>query len=86
MNDRRRSPRRPVLKAAQIIFNYRHVRECTVRDISDDGACLDITSTDIPDTFDLIQDKNAHTCEVKWRGLHRLGVQFDPFFLLIGSI
>jgi hypothetical protein len=86
MHDRRRSPRGSVSEAARIVFNYRHVRNCTVRDISDSGACLDTASTDIPDIFDLIWGQNARTCEIRWRKLNRLGVQFDPFFLLVRSI
>jgi len=83
MLDRRCSPRRSVSEAAKIIFNYRHVRECTVRDISDHGACLHLTSSDIPDTFDLVRDQSAHTCQVRWRGPHQLGVVFDPFFVAL---
>jgi hypothetical protein len=85
MSERRRSVRRTVFEVAKIIFNHRHVRRCTVRDISAGGACLDVMSADIPDTFDLIRDLDAHTCEVKWRRRDRLGVQFDSFFALIRS-
>jgi hypothetical protein len=83
MMDRRRSPRRATCEAARLVFNYRHVRNCTVCDISDHGACLEVTSTDVPDTFDLIRNQDSHTCDVKWRRFHRLGVEFDPFFLLL---
>jgi hypothetical protein len=85
MRERRRSPRRLTCEAAKIIFNHRHVRECQLRDISNEGACLEITSADIPDTFDLIREQDARTCEVRWRDFHRLGVEFDPFFLLLRS-
>jgi hypothetical protein len=85
MTNRRRSPRHATCETARLVFNYRHVRNCTVRNISDHGACLEVTSTDIPDTFDLIRDQDSRTCEVKWRQFHRLGVEFDPFLLLLRS-
>jgi hypothetical protein len=79
MNERRRNPRHPIREAARIVFNYRHIRRCTVRDISDDGACLETASTDIPDSFDLIRNRDSHICEVVWRTVNRLGVRFNLF-------
>jgi hypothetical protein len=86
MTDRRRSLRRPTCEPARVIFNYRHVRECKLLDISDEGACIETVSTDVPDKFDLIRDQDSRTCEVRWRHFHRMGVEFDSFFLLVGSI
>jgi hypothetical protein len=86
MTERRRSPRRPIHQAATILFDHRHVRRCTIRDVSEGGAGLELASMlDVPDTFDLIWDQNARTCQVVWREGNRLGVRFDPFFLSIGS-
>jgi hypothetical protein len=78
--DRRRSARRPTCEAARIVFNYRHVRACTVSNISDSGACLEVASTGVPDTFDLIRNEDSCTCEVRWRNSSCVGVEFDPFF------
>jgi len=80
MIERRRKARHPTFEPARIVFNYRHIRGCTVRNLSDDGACLELASTaTIPDTFDLLRDLEGRTCQVIWRGVNRLGVCFVSF-------
>jgi hypothetical protein len=80
MIERRRAPRHPTSGSASIAFNRRHVRLCTVRDISTTGACLQLlTMTNVPDTFNLIRDGEAHTCRVTWRSMDHLGVRFNLF-------
>jgi len=80
MIERRRKARHPIFESARIVFNYRHVRGCTVRNFSDDGACLEPASTaGIPETFDLLRHRQARTCQVIWRTLDCLGVCFVSF-------
>ena len=45
MQERRQAPRTRVLKAAKVIFNeHRSVIDCTVRNLSNSGACLQVSS------------------------------------------
>ena len=80
MIERRRYPRVPMRKAAKIVFNYNSVINCTVRDLTDAGARLEIPSASaIPQTFDLITDNpdEAHLCQVVWRAQDSVGVSFE---------
>jgi hypothetical protein len=78
MVERRQAPRRPTTGSASIAFNRQYVRLCTVRDISNTGACLQlVTRASVPDTFDLVRDGESHSCQVTWRSMDRLGVRFD---------
>jgi len=80
MIDRRRTNRRPTTQAASIAFHRRNARLCTVRDISNTGACLQLqTIANVPDRFDLLRDGNAYVCKVMWRANDCFGVRFDPF-------
>ena len=67
-------------KNARIVFNYRYVVDCTIRDQSSSGASLQVASSlAIPDTFDLIGEGDAaHACRVVWRKPDRLDVSFEP--------
>jgi hypothetical protein len=80
MMEQRQHPRRRTLKAGQIIFNHRSsVISCTVRNLSDGGACLELgSSVGIPESFDLIVDADglSRSCDVAWRSEHRIGVAF----------
>lgn len=68
------------LKSGKIVFNHRaSVLDCTVRNLSDEGACLLLPSTvGIPDDFDLLiePDKPARRCQVTWKNESRIGVTF----------
>jgi hypothetical protein len=79
--DRRESPRLRTLKAGKIVFNHKFsVVDCTIRNMSGDGACLQVPSTiGIPDDFDLLiePDKQARPCHVAWKSDSRLGVRFQ---------
>ena len=80
MIENRKSPRHRVFKAATIAFNRAGVIDCTVRNISTGGACLEVESPiGIPDCFDLlmITDNSARSCHVAWRAGHRIGVAFQ---------
>jgi hypothetical protein len=78
MDDRRSNARHRVLKAGTIEFGGGAI-DCTVRNFSDAGAALDVTSPlGIPEHFTLfIQADGTHlACTVVWRKEKRIGVRF----------
>lgn len=67
-----------MLKAGTIEFGGGAI-DCTVRNLSDTGAALDVTSpVGIPEHFTLVvQADEAHLpCQVVWRKERRIGVRF----------
>jgi hypothetical protein len=80
MQDRRHSQRRRTLRAGRILFNNRRsVISCTVRNISNRGACLLLPSVvDVPQVFDLrIEGESAsRLCKMIWYSHNRIGVEF----------
>ena len=78
MNEKRISPRRRVLKTGQIAFSDKVPKlECTVRNLSETGACLQVSTTHgMPTAFDLIVEGVRHACKIVWRTDTRLGVAF----------
>jgi hypothetical protein len=69
MDERREKARHRVLKAGTIEFGGGAI-DCTVRNLSDTGAALDVTSPlGIPDRFTLfVQADGKHlACTVVWR-------------------
>jgi hypothetical protein len=81
MTDKRRQPRLRTLKAGKIIFNHRSsVIDCTIRNLSVGGSCLQVSSTmAVPTTFDLVIDaeKENRVCRVMWKTENRIGVSFQ---------
>ena len=78
MDERRDKARQRALKAATIELGGGAI-DCTVRNFSDTGAALDVTSpVGIPDHFTLsIKADGAHlACTVVWRKEKRIGVRF----------
>jgi hypothetical protein len=78
MDEKRKTPRHRVLKAGTIAFSGAGI-SCTVRNLSDTGAALDVVSpVGIPSEFDLIIEAEHATrrCRVVWRKEHRIGVGF----------
>jgi hypothetical protein len=78
MDDRRDKARHRVLKAGTIEFGGGAI-DCTVRNFSDTGAALDVSSpVGIPEHFTLsIKADGAHlSCTVVWRKERRIGVRF----------
>jgi hypothetical protein len=78
MDERREKTRHRVLKAGTIEFGGGAI-DCTVRNLSDTGAALDVTSPlGIPDRFTLfVQADGKHlACTVAWRKEKRIGVRF----------
>lgn len=77
MDERRDKARHRVLKAGTIEFGGGAI-DCTVRNFSDTGAALDVTSPlGIPEHFTLfMQAEGKHlTCTVVWRKEKRIGVR-----------
>jgi hypothetical protein len=78
IGDRRRNQRRQVLKLARIVTSHTVGFDCTVRNLSDNGALLEISaSVEIPEEFDLFTDgAPAKRCRVVWRKAYQTGVEF----------
>ena len=77
--ERRKAARHRVLKGAHITFKgHGAAIDCTVRNLSDGGACLKVESPiGIPDTFDLVlDDASVRPCRVTWRKATQIGVEF----------
>ena len=79
MNDKRTKQRQRVLKAAKIVINHGGMIDCTIRDISENGACLRVTTAlGIPESFVLILNETTRRpCRVKWRKTTQIGVEFQ---------
>jgi hypothetical protein len=78
MDERRAKARHRVLKAGTIEFGGGAI-DCTVRNFSNTGAALDVTSpVGIPEHFTLsIKADGAHlACTVVWCKEKRIGVRF----------
>lgn len=79
MDEHRNAPRRRLLKAGTIEFGGGGI-DCTVRNISDSGAALEVvTPLFIPDRFTLFvtSDQFKRGCHIVWRKEKRIGVAFD---------
>ena len=79
MDERRDKARHRVLKAGTIEFGGGGI-DCTVRNISETGAALEVvTPLFIPDRFTLFvpSDQLKRPCHIVWRKEKRIGVAFD---------
>lgn len=80
MDDKRKTQRRRVLKAGKIIFaDAKSVIDCTIRDLSPEGARLAIANTiGVPETFCLFETSTGmlYDATVTWRQAAALGVKF----------
>lgn len=77
--EKRRHPRRRVLKSGKIAFNGRHSTfDCTVRNLSDGGALLLFPRVPtLPATFELrLEDGTVHACRLAWQDMASMGVAF----------
>ncbi|ENN87272.1 hypothetical protein RHSP_25400 [Rhizobium freirei PRF 81] len=75
----RTSGRKRTLLGAKIIFNGGHsIFDCVVRNLSETGAMIQIENPlSAPDSFDLqLSDNRLLACEVRWRKINSIGVQF----------
>lgn len=78
-DENRRAPRMRTLKGARVVLpNNTSTFECTVRNLSETGALLQMTSTlGIPNRFSLLMDDGRSSeCELAWRTDTRIGVRF----------
>jgi len=78
--ERRNGGRRRVLKGAKI--STRHLgtsTDCTVRNLSEKGALLIVTSSvGVPNEFDLVlSDQTIRHCRATWRTGDKIGVLFS---------
>jgi len=79
MTNKRIVPRQRVLKAGSIIFGGAGI-DCSVRNLSEKGAVLEVASVvGIPTDFSLIIQSDNINCRsrVVWRKLNRIGVAFE---------
>jgi PilZ domain len=81
MDDKRKFPRRRVLKEGKIVFaDGLRVIDCTIRDMSEEGARLLIANTvGLPDTFQLYEKSSGllYPASIVWRQSNAIGVHFD---------
>jgi PilZ domain-containing protein len=80
VNEHRVAPRRRLLKAGKITFGGGAAFDCTVRNLSETGAALEVGSpVGIPERFTLVIEANRlHVpCRVVWRKEKRIGVHFE---------
>jgi hypothetical protein len=79
MTEQRATQRSRTLKSGTISFDRAAGIDCIVRNISDEGACLEVTSPlGIPDEFSLVikPDSLFRKCRIVWRSARRIGVRF----------
>jgi hypothetical protein len=76
--DRRRLPRRKTWKNGRAFWSNGDSSECTVRNLSETGAQLELRGP-LPNRFDLLVegDQWRRSCSVVWRKENRAGVKFD---------
>lgn len=76
--DRRGSPRRKFLKAGRTFWPNGDSSECTVYNLSEAGAQLELRGP-APNRFDLVVDGDRwrRCCTVIWRRANRVGVTFQ---------
>jgi hypothetical protein len=78
MSETRIAPRKRVLKAGTIEFGGGAI-DCTIRNISETGAALEVVSPlYIPDRFTLFVQTGQlkRPCRIVWRKAKRIGVVF----------
>ena len=70
--------RHRTLKGGRIVFNDgRSTIDCTVRNLSEAGAKLDVSSVvGVPERFDLAIGEEMRRCRIAWRTSAQIGVEF----------
>jgi hypothetical protein len=78
MDGRRTDARRRLYKSGRILLGSWKV-PCTVRNLSETGACLEVQTTyGIPATFEFtLPDHPSRICKVVWLGDTKIGVRFQ---------
>lgn len=79
VSDKRIKTRKRVLKSGFIVISEKAPKlECTVRNLSDTGASLQVSTTiGIPKKFDVIIDGGRQRCRAAWRTDTKIGVVFE---------
>jgi hypothetical protein len=81
MKDNRKARRRPIRYTAWLVAAAGELQVCTLSDISETGARIDVQSADdLPDHFLLWLAANGsarRTCSVVWRKAKQIGVKFE---------
>ncbi len=80
MIERRRAQRHRVLKQGMLAFSGGGGADCTVRNISETGARIEIASpVGLPASFTLViaADHFLRPCHAIWSADRRIGVAFD---------
>jgi len=77
MDRRQPPPRRRLLKSGKILLGIDPI-PCTIRNMSERGACLQVqTTVGIPAEFDFVQGGHpTKTCKTIWRDDTQIGVKF----------
>jgi len=78
VQENRTNLRKRVLKTAQIILSDKAPKlDCTVRNISDTGACVQVSTTyGLPASFDIVIEGTRRSCRAVWRTDTKIGVTF----------
>ncbi len=79
MVEKRESPRHRTFKTGQINADKHPSVDCIIRNMSEDGACLEVKSALVPvDEFGLVirPDSIYRHCKVTWRKPGQIGVSF----------
>jgi len=80
VQERRASHRSRTYRGGKILFNGRQsVLDCTIRNLSPEGACLQVESlVGVPPAFDLLIDgeHEPRPCRLAWQSHDRAGVEF----------
>jgi hypothetical protein len=79
VENKRVAARRRVLKTGYIIISDKAPKlECTVRNVSDTGASIQVSTTiGIPSIFDVIIDGARRQCRSVWRTDTKIGIAFQ---------
>jgi hypothetical protein len=78
MDERRKHPRTDIDQPAYVSSGG-SVMSCTVRNISIEGAAIDVENPAfVPQQFRLVManDKTVHECRIAWIQQNRIGVTF----------
>jgi hypothetical protein len=78
VSEKRSNSRKRVLKSAQIVLSDKAPKlECAVRNVSDTGACLQVsTAYGLPMNFDVVIDGVRRPCRAVWRTDTNIGIIF----------
>jgi PilZ domain-containing protein len=78
VQEKRTNFRKRVLKTAHIILSDKAPKlDCSVRNLSAAGACLQLSTTyGIPMSFDVVLDGVRRPCRAVWRTDTKMGVTF----------